>query len=372
MARIHEPFESSNHLLPEGSDSVDVGSLWYRFRNIFAKAITVDTVNYVTLNPPIAVPALPLSVANGGTGDATLTSGNYLKGAGTSPVTFQAAPIPAADGGTGITQVLPFTSGRFTVLGSSTPFSGVHITPYNGNQMTVNGALRTIPTGVASVSGGVQATNFSSCFVNKVAAQTLSNSTLYYVYLFWDGSALQIDFSTTGRAADSNGIWVKSGDTSCTLIGLVWINGTKTIDGSANKQNAVSWLNKIRIPLSVTLSTSTFTNSVSYAEVDATKILEWVQFNDDTFAVSATFVLTNNGVQLTYGAIGINSTTVFSGVEGQFTTAVATYSGTVTASTCTGASGSEGHVIAHFLNKVSGGTGNLNSGQMYTQESMGS
>jgi hypothetical protein len=39
-------------------------------------------------------------VSKGGTGNTTLTSGAYLKGAGTGAVTTQAAPIPIADGGT--------------------------------------------------------------------------------------------------------------------------------------------------------------------------------------------------------------------------------------------------------------------------------
>lgn len=42
-----------------------------------------------------------LSVAKGGTGSTTLLAGAYLKGNGTSALTFQAPPIPVADGGTG-------------------------------------------------------------------------------------------------------------------------------------------------------------------------------------------------------------------------------------------------------------------------------
>lgn len=49
--------------------------------------------------------ASTISVNKGGTGATSLTSGAYLKGAGTSAITAQAVPIPIADGGTGSTTI---------------------------------------------------------------------------------------------------------------------------------------------------------------------------------------------------------------------------------------------------------------------------
>lgn len=73
------------------------------------------------------------SVPLGGTGQSTLTSGAYLKGAGTSAVAFQATPIPVSDGGTGASSLagagivngsgvvgqVAYFSGATTVAGSS-------------------------------------------------------------------------------------------------------------------------------------------------------------------------------------------------------------------------------------------------------------
>jgi hypothetical protein len=64
-------------------------------------------------------------VARGGTGQSTLTSGSYLKGAGTSAVALQAAPIPVGDGGTGATS---FTAGAY-LRGNATGAFTAQATP---------------------------------------------------------------------------------------------------------------------------------------------------------------------------------------------------------------------------------------------------
>lgn len=71
--------------------------------------------NFINLQVNGASFSFPVTVPNGGTGLTTLTSGSYIKGAGTSNVTFQAVPIPVADGGTNSTTAL--NNGR--VIGSS-------------------------------------------------------------------------------------------------------------------------------------------------------------------------------------------------------------------------------------------------------------
>jgi hypothetical protein len=54
----------------------------------------------------------PLTVPNGGTGLATITSGRYMKGNGTGAVTLQAVPIPVADGGTGAITLTGYVKGN--------------------------------------------------------------------------------------------------------------------------------------------------------------------------------------------------------------------------------------------------------------------
>jgi hypothetical protein len=75
----------------------------------------------------------PLSVAQGGSGAATLTG--YLKGNGTSAFTAQTTPIPVADGGTGATSL----TANNVLLGNGTSAVQVVAPSTSGNVLTSNG-----------------------------------------------------------------------------------------------------------------------------------------------------------------------------------------------------------------------------------------
>src|SRR6266849_1993360 len=107
------------------TDTQDVwkgtGSGWVRWSPVLA-GITLAT---------------PLVVGSGGTGVATLASGAYLKGAGTSPLTVQVTPIPVADGGTGISSLtvnrVQFGNGASAFQSSANlTFDGTTLTRGNG------------------------------------------------------------------------------------------------------------------------------------------------------------------------------------------------------------------------------------------------
>ena len=92
----------------------------------------------------------PLSVAQGGSGAATLTG--YLKGNGTSAFTAQATPIPVADGGTGATSL----TANNVVLGNGTSAVQVVAPGTSGNVLTSNGTTWTsaaAATGITTTSG---------------------------------------------------------------------------------------------------------------------------------------------------------------------------------------------------------------------------
>lgn len=91
--------------------------------------------------------AAQLAVADGGTGVATLSSGSYIRGAGTSAVTTQAIPIPVAHGGTGKTSIT--TGALLAGAGASAPTEIAVGT--NGQVLTmVTGA----PAWAAATGGG--------------------------------------------------------------------------------------------------------------------------------------------------------------------------------------------------------------------------
>ena len=59
--------------------------------------------------------------------------------------------------------------------------------PVGSNRIKINGVWRPLP------AAGITTSNVA--FINGVANQTLAAGTQYYVYAFWDGAAVKIDFS---------------------------------------------------------------------------------------------------------------------------------------------------------------------------------
>lgn len=96
------------------------------------------------------------------------------------------------------TAALPFAQCRLAKSGANLVLS-----PYGGNQLTINGALFTIPSAGVSLSpSGTAAT------------------TGYYIYAFMNSSVMTLEFSTTAYATSTTtGIATKSGDATRTLVG---------------------------------------------------------------------------------------------------------------------------------------------------------
>ncbi len=200
------------HLIPESPEGLDIGLTGWRFRVgrfrdlisdtvttltavvtdltvttlTVASTIVTMTVGTLTVTTAatlsfltagyvkssaggvISVQAVPIPVADGGTGAITLTSGSYLKGNGTGAVAFQAAPIPVADGGTGgITAAAARTAlsaapldPSFLTLGTNAELSNERVlTAGTGITLTDAGAGSTL---TIAVTGG---------FSNPIATQ---------------------------------------------------------------------------------------------------------------------------------------------------------------------------------------------------------
>lgn len=100
--------------------------------------------------------------------------------------------------------------------------------PYQGNQLWIAGANRTINSPTLSNAG-------------------LSASTLYYIYASWDGSTASLLASTTGHVTDpKTGVEIMSGDATKTLVGMIY-TGTGspgTFADSATQRYVASWFNR--------------------------------------------------------------------------------------------------------------------------------
>lgn len=118
--------------------------------------------------------------------------------------------------------------GVMSNYGGGDPFSQCQLLPKNGPTVLIDGAPETIPAGVISVSGGVQAT-YSSTSVDRAPATSLSSGNLYFIYACMVAGVMTLDFSLTGYTTHSvYGYPVKSSDSSCTLVGLCFIQNTYT------------------------------------------------------------------------------------------------------------------------------------------------
>jgi hypothetical protein len=94
-----------------------------------------------------------LQVANGGSGAATFSTG-YLKASGTSAFTTQAVPIPVADGGTGTAAT--FTAGALVYAGTSGIFSQDPTRLFYDAVTHRLGILTAVPGSPLTVAGDVE------------------------------------------------------------------------------------------------------------------------------------------------------------------------------------------------------------------------
>jgi hypothetical protein len=120
--------------------------------------------------------------------------------------------------------------------------TAIKFVPNNGDLIKINGSLYRIPAaGIAGVAN-------TGVFVNGAPASNLAASTLYWVYAFINSGVVTADFSTTARATSSTagneGVEIKSGDDSRTLIGMVYTNASGQFQQTAAVIGVLSWFNR--------------------------------------------------------------------------------------------------------------------------------
>lgn len=139
------------------------------------------------------------------------------------------------------------------------------LVPYNGNFLTINGTIQTVP------SGGVTLSN---------AGLTLS--TLYYVYAFMSASVMTLEASTTAYAVSTaDGTYIKTADATRALVGMVYVNGTTQFDDSLGKRNVASWFNRRIRNITGASTGGANTNSAVVVEIATAARVEACVWADD-------------------------------------------------------------------------------------------
>lgn len=140
--------------------------------------------------------------------------------------------------------------------------ANIVLTPYQGNRLTINGVVYTIPSaGVTLVPTGALAT------------------TLYYIYAYMVGAVMTLEYSTTAYVTDTaTGMPIKNGDVTRTLVGLAltqlagaWVDTTsdRLVSSYWNRQTKVA-----RLALAGVATTSSLT-SVELSAAFRVSCLYW-------------------------------------------------------------------------------------------------
>ena len=169
------------------------------------------------------------------------------------------------DGQTTISAAIPFNAQKITGLGNATADADalnritadnrltnhgecyleyssttvIKLMPYNGNSIIIDATRRTIPAaGVTYTPTG------------------LATTTMHYLYAYYTAGAIALEASVTAYAVSAtNGLAIKSGDSTRTLVGMIHANTATTIFAqSSNVISVLSWFNRRKRVTGVTTS----------------------------------------------------------------------------------------------------------------------
>lgn len=278
-----------------------------------------------TIYAPLASPAL--------TGTPTAPSPavgtNTPQIATAAMVTAAVAAIPSGT-------LFPLGQCRLTY--SST--TSLLLKPYQGNQIWVNGAYRTIP------SAGVSLANTG-----------LTTATLYYIYAFMSGSTLTLEAVTTGHATDSTyGHEIKSGDATRTLVGMAYMadGSPGTFADSTTFRGVASWFNRQGKTLEASVSGASASSTTPTANAALT--VTFVTWADEVVQQNASGLSSNNTVgNYSQAQFMIDGVTV--GANGAGTNQVSTANYFMNAGMARSGTVSEAAHSATIALSVNGGTG---------------
>ena len=202
-----------------------------------------------------------------------------------------------------------FGQGIFKATSSTT----AALNPYGGNLITINGANFSIP------AGGVTAT-ITSCFVNQVAAQSVSPNTLYYVYVFNNSGTLALDFSTTSHVTDSSagdiGVEIMSGNANYALVGMVYPQAGPVLSFSGANQLVASWFNRQDKGTVAAFTANHTSTSTSPVELDTSIRNQFVTWGTESVVAALSGVASASGGSNVSSFIDFDGGTVSAGQTG--------------------------------------------------------
>tara|TARA_A100001391_G_scaffold176590_2_gene139887 strand:- start:5385 stop:6650 length:1266 start_codon:yes stop_codon:yes gene_type:complete len=178
---------------------------------------------------------------------------------------------------------------------SVTSATTLRLSPYNGSSLIIGGATQQVP------SAGVSYT-----------LSGLAASTLYYVYAFMNSGVMTLEVVATGHSTATNGVEVKTGDSTRTLVGMVFTTGsTQFADGAANRLCA-NWFNRRSLLSRANFTAPRSTASGTPVELNSEIRNSFVCWGDESTNFQCWGSVTISGAAGTQANtyIGVDSTTL--------------------------------------------------------------
>lgn len=202
--------------------------------------------------------------------------------------------------------------------------TSLNLSPFNGNNLIINGVPQQIPAGGISISN-----------------TGLAALTLYYVYAFMNSSTMTLELSTAGHVTGATGIEQKSGDATRTLVGMIRTSASIQFVNSFAQRFCINWFNRRPVGVIQGFAANRSTTSTSMVEISASERAEYLAWRDEgvtaytpvLISLSApgtinTALYVNGAVSATFLASATNASvgvpitvvvnTVQTGLEGYF------------------------------------------------------
>ena len=326
-------------------------------------------------------------IASATTVDLTAATGNLVRVTGTTPttgftinngqvvlcyptgawpLTYHATNMPIKGGvsytcaagdtviftkdGNGTLHVDIFKADGTALVGSSAIYgqcrltnagSNLKLSPFNGNQLTINGVAYAIPdAGVELVPTGTA-------------------DDVFYIYAYMNAGTMTLEASTTAHAtsttAGNKGNKIKSGDDTRTLVGMAY-------NASDTWSTTLTWHNRRTQTGRSWLTANRTTTSTTIAEINTEARVYFLTWADEAVLANANGTASNsNAFQTTNMAIGWDGVSVYGGVSKQANT-TATSVNSLSA-TSVAAVGQLTERALHYC--VLGGSVSANTGTFY-------
>jgi hypothetical protein len=173
--------------------------------------------------------------------------------------------------------------------------------PVNGQSLVINGTARAVP------SAGV-----------TLAPTGLSIDTLYYVYAAWSGSAITLEASTTGHATHTDGVEIKSGDPTRTLVGMAYVVTGPAFSDSDTQRYVASWFHRrAQRALGVFTANQAKTNTGAFEEVHSSIRASVITWGDELVRMAGVGFIADGGGNQTATALGVDGVTPEDGAQRQ-------------------------------------------------------